>query len=108
MPFDLQKFKSKKPTKESIEVPDCGTVYVQSLTLADRMAYQQAVAEHRSDPGKCLLLLMAAAVRDEAGKKVFGPADLEELESADGALVERLAIAAFRLNNPDADAAQKK
>lgn len=80
-----------------VAVPEWGgTVRVRAMTGAERDAFSEQLrdAEGKQYP----IRLVAACAVDEAGKKIFWPQDVAELERKSAVALDRVATAAQRLN----------
>lgn len=92
---------------KEVEVPEWGgAVHVRLLTLGERL---EAIEAIRGD-GDVTLKLLALALCDDAGARLFADGDLEALKGKNGDVLQRLALEALRHNRmarADADELEK-
>lgn len=84
-------------------------VYVHRLSLADRLAVVERVADLK--PAERVAYVLALSVRDEAGNRVFDPDDLGpvvELDSQATAQLWRVSREASKLFQDEAEAEAEK
>ena len=102
----------------TVPIPQAGEgaeILLAEMTLAERQAYAQQVAQHQSSKTPCsddtvLALLLTFCLRDAHGALLATPEDAPHLlAQLPAQLFERLAIAAVELNQCDgARVAQEK
>jgi hypothetical protein len=80
---------------EPVTLPGGRTVHVRRWTAAERQAFQR---EHKADAGRLYERLFVASVCDEAGNRLFTPADLDAVGHLDGAALEAVAVRVLQLN----------
>lgn len=81
---------------EAVDVPEWnGRVFVRSLTAGDRSAWAAAM---RDDADRAGLLMIARAVCDADGVRIFGDDDLDALAEKSTAAIDRLVDAVLRVN----------
>jgi hypothetical protein len=97
---------------EPVEVPEWGgTVNVKALTGTDRDAWEASQTESRTLPNGNVITypntenmrakLVARAVVDDEGKKLFGDADINALGEKSAAALTRVWLVAARLSGLD-------
>jgi len=92
--------------KELVDVPEWGgSVYVRSITAAERGQIEAAAARFKEGKGKddsfarlFTLRFAAMAICDENGARLFADADIEKLAQKNAAVISRLAEIAQRLS----------
>lgn len=87
--------------RESVDVPEWGgTVIVQTMTGADRDAFEASVitADGKPNLRNMRAKLVAACVVDESGHRLFTAADIEALGGKSASALERISRVAQRLN----------
>jgi hypothetical protein len=87
--------------RETVEVKEWGgSVVVAAMTGTDRDAFEASVVTADGKPNlrNMRAKLVAACVVDEAGKRLFSPADIEALGGKSSSALDRIAKVAQRLN----------
>lgn len=92
--------------KEQIEVPEWGgSVFVRSITAAERGQIEAAAARFKENKGKddsfarnFTVKFAAMAICDEKGDRMFADADLAQLALKNAAVISRIAEVAQRLS----------
>lgn len=86
---------------EAVECPEWGgTVYVRTITGAERDRWEVVNEKFRDSPGTANIRgsLLALALCDEHGKPLFTPADAGAIGAKSAAVVDRLYDVAARLS----------
>lgn len=87
-------------TVHSVEIEGAGTVFLRSLTMAERQrVFELAIA--KSPRQRALMICLA--VCDAAGARLFSDADAAEIEQLTSPWVERVFFEALRVNLMDED-----
>lgn len=92
---------------EAVEVPEWGcTVHVRSMKAADRARVAAWSADAKTAEATALLpcRLLCLCLCDGEGVRLLGDDDAVALAERDGAVIERLALLAMKLNGLTADA----
>jgi hypothetical protein len=94
---------------EMVDVPEWGgQVRVRTFSGADRDRVEAFIASHKDgSPVGFRALLVSLAVCDEAGARLFAPADVDALGEKSGVAIDRVFTAAAKLNGILADSGEK-
>ena len=93
--------KAKDRKTETVKVPEWGgEVLVTAMSGHDRDAFEASIvtADGRTDLKNMRAKLVAACVVDEAGNRLFQPADIEALGGKSASALDRIVQVAQRLN----------
>jgi hypothetical protein len=96
-----QILKLKDRKTETVKVPEWGgEVLVATMSGADRDAFEAGIITADGKPSlqNMRAKLAAACVVDEAGNRLFKPADIEALGGKSASALDRIAKVAQRLN----------
>jgi hypothetical protein len=96
-----QILKAKDRKTETLNVPEWGgEVIVSAMSGHDRDAFEASIvrADGRTDMANMRAKLVAACVVDEAGNRLFQPADIEALGGKSSSALDRIVSVAQRLN----------
>lgn len=97
--------------QQLVHVPEWESdILVKSMTGKERsLLFSTAIdAKGKLDFEKAYpIILIATAYDPETGEKVFGPADMEQLNTKNAAAMERVAKVAMKLSGLDADAVER-
>jgi len=91
---------------EAIEVPEWGgTVYVRSISAAERGLVEEGAAKFKENKGKndsfartFTVKMASMAMCDESGKRLFEEKDVIALQQKNAAVISRIAEVAQRLS----------
>ena len=96
---------------EEVDVPEWGgKILLRCMTGKDLAAYNKSMLDIKGgtatyNPTNGLAKLLARAICDGEGRRVFSEADIDELGNKDGQVLERIAKVARRLNRLDGESA---
>lgn len=90
---------------ESVDVPEWGgSVFVRSITAAERGQIEEAAAKFKESKGKdsfartFTVRFASLAICDKEGKRLFEDKDIAQLQQKNAAAIARIAEAAQRLS----------
>lgn len=94
--------------KLSVEIPECGgaTVHLKRLTLPERLGFEAQNGaledlDRKKDPQKYVTWMVRYAIATACGsngERLFHPEDESALEALPGTAIERLVLAALKVN----------
>ena len=93
--------KAKDRKTEKVKVPEWGgEVLVAAMSGHDRDAFEASIvtSDGRTNMANMRAKLVAACVVDEAGNRLFQPADIEALGGKSASALDRIVATAQRLN----------
>ena len=89
---------------EAVEVPEWGTtVFVRTFSGADRAKLMELHKQHADNPAELNTHLVLMAASDEKGNPIFTGDDYDRLNGKSGVAIDRVAIAALKLNGLDSE-----
>lgn len=92
---------------QAVEVPEWnGTVYVRTFTGSDRAKLMQLHKKNADNPAELNTHLVVMACSDELGNPIFTEADFDQLNGKAASAIDRVAVAALKLNGLDSDSIQ--
>lgn len=92
-------------TPESTEIEGVGTVFIKKLTVAEQKNIHNKCKDDNIDLS---LHIIAHAVCDEAGNRIFDDKDIKTLGNMDTTLLTKLSAAIGEVLNPDSVEDAKK
>jgi hypothetical protein len=97
----LESIKSSLPRREAVTRPSGETVYAQEFNAGEMDRFESEHAEAGRQGFRSRLIVHG--VRDEEGRPVFQPEDLEAVAALPWSVAEPLAAAVVRVNKLGAD-----
>jgi hypothetical protein len=89
---------------EAVEVPEWNTtLYVRTFTGADRARLMALHKKHADNPAELNTHLVLMAASDDKGNPIFAEADFDQLNGKSATAIDKVAVAALKLNGLDSD-----
>ena len=90
--------------REEVDVPEWGgTVFVSSMSGADRDEFEQAIVDEDSRLENIRARLAALTITDDSGSRLFSDSDIKELGKKSAKALDRVFNVAKTLNAIGAD-----